>query len=539
MSNFNNKPLNDLFGSAQSEAEGNVISQSEIERLLQAGRHSVPVTQSIGQKLFERLLSTPLKIGMTVMTTTAIIALGVFAFWPTTQQTVNKAPIMTHATYGSQATDGATQHFATAPIDKPSFIVSQPNEATAKIPVQPIATADSLQPVELTPEQLAQLGIVLDDNGDIDFYTKSNATGEITKLGLPPSWGVRIYLSEKISDSDVAGLRIPKSPPRLVTEPNGAKRLFSFESDTTIIKGNGVQKLFMQMHNQLSVTPAGYDSIRQNSNDERVMVSIYGDSCISKSKGLALNLDSNFNFPNGAKNLSADMRIVVNDDQNNIQHLLEATHDLDKADSMVHQLKLTINELHDSAETSDIDAQVNIANVEQEKFVKIVKQLGKALSQKNAHAADSEDWANNLNLNDFLSNSINLNGLVPIRVINNKNADRPNELIFWYEPSAELTAAMPAAVNPVPSAQSKQLAISVYPNPTIGPATIHYELADAPRAYFSVRNLLGQEVLNGGMTSSATGDAKLDLSQLPAGVYLLVTTTDNDERDVERVVVTK
>ena len=138
-----------------------------------------------------------------------------------------------------------------------------------------------------------------------------------------------------------------------------------------------------------------------------------------------------------------------------------------------------------------------------------------------------------------LYNSTNLDHLIPIRVINNKNAEHPNELIFWYEPSPELTAALPAGVNAVPTVQSKQLAISVYPNPTIGPATIHYELADAPRAYFSVRNLLGQEVLNGGMTSSTTGDAPLDLSKLPAGVYLLVTTTDNGERDVERVVVTK
>jgi hypothetical protein len=54
-----------------------------------------------------------------------------------------------------------------------------------------------------------------------------------------------------------------------------------------------------------------------------------------------------------------------------------------------------------------------------------------------------------------------------------------------------------------------------------------------------VRNLLGQEVLNGGMASGSTGDVNLDLSQLPAGVYLLITTTDNGERDVERVVVTK
>ena len=42
-----------------------------------------------------------------------------------------------------------------------------------------------------------------------------------------------------------------------------------------------------------------------------------------------------------------------------------------------------------------------------------------------------------------MENSIELHRLIPIRVINLKNAAHPNELIFWYEPSPELTAAMP------------------------------------------------------------------------------------------------
>jgi hypothetical protein len=119
-----------------------------------------------------------------------------------------------------------------------------------------------------------------------------------------------------------------------------------------------------------------------------------------------------------------------------------------------------------------------------------------------------------------------------------KSAAHPNELIFWYEPTPEVTAAIPEASVSTPT-QSKQLAISVYPNPTNGPATIHFDLAGEPKAYFSVHNLLGQKVLDGGTTSGTSGDMKLDLSSLDAGVYLLVTTTDNGERDVERVVVAK
>ena len=151
--------------------------------------------------------------------------------------------------------------------------------------------------------------------------------------------------------------------------------------------------------------------------------------------------------------------------------------------------------------------------------------------------ADSADRGDFWAMDAAATNSINLDHLIPIRVRNTKNAAHPNELIFWYEPTPEVTAAIPEAS--ISTTQSKQLAISVYPNPTNGPAQIHYSLSGARKAYFSVRNLLGQKVLDGGMTSGSSGDMKLDLSSLDAGVYLLVTTTDNGERDVERVVVAK
>ncbi len=572
-----NTSLNDLFRSAGSEAEKDVLSQSEVERLLQSGRRSVPVTQSIGQQLAQRLLSTPLKIGMTAMTTAACITLGLIAFWPqTSSQPVTKTPISPNVAYSSPGTDAATQHFATLPTSKPSFVVNPTTVATlanAIIPATPIVTADSLQPVELSPDQLAKLGIVLEDNGDIDFYTKVKTTGEVNKFEFPPSWGMILHLGETFPANELASINIPTYPPRLVTQPNGAKRLFTFESySTTLTTLVGDPKTNVQhLRNEINIMPAGYDSIQENPNDERVLVKIFRDSSLlnldslSKISNASFNLDSlskvlsksfnldslskisraNFNldslpkFPNGTNNWSADMRVFVNHDPNNIEHLVNAIHTIDNADSFASKLELTVDELHDSAATSNIDADLHVGNVEQNQFETIVRAVGSALSEKNIIQSDSVIRNNDLNLSDFLSKSINLNHLIPIRVINLKNAEHPNELIFWYEPTPELTAAMPAAVNSNPVPQSKQLAISVYPNPTLGPATIHYELADAPKAYFSVRNLLGQEVLNGGITSGTTGDAQLDLSQLPAGVYLLVTTTDNGERDVERVVVTK
>ncbi len=562
MSN-SNKTLNDLFRSAQSEAEPEVISQSEVERLLQSINRSVPVTQTIGQRLYERLLSTPLKIGMTAMTTAACITLSIFAFWPqTSSQLVNKAPILSHGTYGSQ---GTTQNFSQPSANNATFAVpnSKTNEATPAarmVPATPIATADSLQPVELSPEQLAQLGIVLEDNGDIDFYTKDG--NEINKFGLPPTWGVRLHLGEMITDQDLAGLTIPKSAPRLITEPDGAKRLFSFESDTTTTQKDGNHSMVMQMQNKVRISPGEEESHAVQRT--RVAIKTDGDTSNSGNEQVNVLLDSmpdiakelksilSGNVPNGLDTqychalvvaLSADaLKGIPMDSINGFSYVkILGPHDSLSRGKINIAIKSTT-----SSKNLNTQIKLSTKNGSQEPFKKTQVSINSYVDSINRGDAQLDvpldSMADNvIKLKSILSqmeNSIELTKLIPIRIRNTKNPNHPNELIFWYEPSPELTAAIPeASISTTP--QSKQLAISVYPNPTNGPATIHFELVDAPKAYFSVHNLLGQKVLDGGMTSGTSGDMNLDLSQLPAGVYLLVTTTDNGERDVERVVVTK
>ncbi len=557
-----NKSLNDLFRSAEADADGNVLSQSEVERLLQSAKRSVPVTQSIGQRLYERLLSTPLKIGMTAMTTAACITLGLIAFWPqTNSHLVNKDRIARNVTYGSHGTNGATQHFATLPANKPAFVVNKLNEATlatAIIPTQPIATADSLQPVELTPDQLAKLGIVLENNGDIDFYTKSGSAGKVIKLGLPPSWGVRLNIEQGISNANVAGLTIPKTAPRLVTEPNGAKRLFSFESDTTIADTNGSNRMIMHLTKNVHITPGTLNDIEQNIvynttenassvnnshvNGTPTVLNLYGNSppkievnsnSTNNQGQSVITLDGmSSTTPNGSINIAVSPEqntdIIMNQDTSIFSTLTKAMSNLACADSSLRKIRQVqvLSVINDSGTVSAVNG-VSLIN----------KSLSKNIAEADINLGDINQ---SLKTIEEQASSIQLNHLIPIRIRNLKNAEHPNELIFWYEPSPELTSTLPpSAVKVVPVAQSKQLAIAVYPNPTTGPATIHYALTDAPKAYFSVRNLLGQEVLSGGATSSTSGDATLDLSPLPAGVYLLVTTTDNGERDVERVVVSK
>jgi hypothetical protein len=141
--------------------------------------------------------------------------------------------------------------------------------------------------------------------------------------------------------------------------------------------------------------------------------------------------------------------------------------------------------------------------------------------------------------NSYSAPNIQLEHLIPIRVRNTKNAEHPNEAIFWYEPTPEVTNLLPQSTVLSSNMAIKHVAVSVYPNPTNGPATVHYDLTGGKSATFSIHNLLGATMLECGATSGTSGDQKIDLSSLEAGVYLLITTTDDGEKDMERIVLTK
>ena len=113
-------------------------------------------------------------------------------------------------------------------------------------------------------------------------------------------------------------------------------------------------------------------------------------------------------------------------------------------------------------------------------------------------------------------------------------------MIFWYDSIPELENLLPSKAQTASvEAKAKHVAMSVYPNPTNGPATVHYELNDASKATFSIHNLLGQKMMDAGTTNGMIGDLDLNLSTLDAGVYLLISTTEAGDKTVERIVVTK
>ncbi|MEP7235888.1 MAG: T9SS type A sorting domain-containing protein, partial [Ignavibacteriota bacterium] len=82
----------------------------------------------------------------------------------------------------------------------------------------------------------------------------------------------------------------------------------------------------------------------------------------------------------------------------------------------------------------------------------------------------------------------------------------------------------------------------IYPNPARTSATVRLALSEPRNLAFSIHDLLGKRVLEAGnLTATSAGDYEKDLniSELPAGVYLLVITTDKGEQNMQRLVIEK
>ena len=94
-------------------------------------------------------------------------------------------------------------------------------------------------------------------------------------------------------------------------------------------------------------------------------------------------------------------------------------------------------------------------------------------------------------------------------------------------------------VEEVLSIDSKVISsLSIYPNPTKDDFKIDYQLKNQENIHISLLNTLGKEirVLHDGLSSGDVLD--VDMSNLPAGVYMVRFTTD-EENVVKRLVLTK
>ncbi|MDP4198151.1 MAG: T9SS type A sorting domain-containing protein [Bacteroidota bacterium] len=486
--------LNDLFKASRNEAVPEFVSERDAERLLaEHPMRSVPRT--IGQKLFQRLLSSPRKLGITAMTVAGIITIGILALQP--HQTQNSSNIQSPKAQSFAAIDTTSAKTPTRVVRKtlrfafadssalPALPPLPPLPATPPIPPLP---AVAIHPVELAPEQLAQLGVVLKDNGDIDFYTKDSLaidgdTGYVNHYGLPPTWGLRIHLlahAPRLTANALPELHILPSPPKLITATNGTKRLFSFRSSFALNRGRFHTETLKSF-----IGPSGtYD-----------VIPVFDDDSIYSTQ-------------------------VAN-------QLLNPNHASRQSEG---SMKVVLNPQNGPRDTSGNDFTNS--------FVKRMNKPNKVFD-----APDPVDTE----YNAFIDNSDAINRLIPIHIHNANNPDHVNDLIFWYEPTADITNLVKEAASQelsvsenthVATSRQPHFTLSIFPNPTSGAAKVHYTIDGGKEAEFGVYNLLGQKLIDAG-TASGTGDLSLDLSKLEAGVYLLVTSTKDGEQSIERIVLNK
>lgn len=125
----------------------------------------------------------------------------------------------------------------------------------------------------------------------------------------------------------------------------------------------------------------------------------------------------------------------------------------------------------------------------------------------------------------------NLNELVPIiiRSHGGSGAPGPNDFIFWYEPSEELFNALPPAQAALFRAKlAEPPHCFTAPNAVLTSAEVTYCVADAQEVHVTVQDLSGKTFLVMSQQAVA-GDNLLDFptATLPSGMYI-VTVEDKD-----------
>ena len=534
-----NKTLNDLLNAARNERPQEFVSANDAQHLVaNSFMRDVP---SRMQLLKKQLISTPLRLSITAMTSAALITIGTLAVRSLTSSTPQLTPqpqviIQPQLAQVQQqqphviavAVDTNRKRKYTGPVLTtvrylPTTVPATPSLAVPATLAPIVSTAT---PVDITPEQAAEIGIQLQDNGDIELYSQSEIPGGVNKYAFPAAGGIRLQLGEQLSDAQQRDVKVYAFEPRLVTEPSGAKRLFTFHSDSSYQSEDG--KSQFHMSTKIAISPN--DSSRnmhfvQHVDDEKMIV-INGDTLHAADPVKNANIQFRINGPLN----TIDMDIPNRKDQPKViirkmiaMHTDSMQVRNEISDSTMYQVFRSLPQIDSSLKEwhsrgGSADSALEIAHTA---FNKIMHGPAKQFMFSVEHPLD-------------------LKKLVPLRVVNDKNPSKRNELIFWYEPTSQITNMLPAAKQSVHEVKPQNLAVQIYPNPTNGPATISYTLKDtAHQVDFVVRNLLGQKVLDAGSSNDSNGNISLDLSKLDAGLYLLVTTTDDGEQSVERIVVNK
>ncbi len=481
----------------------------------------------------------------------------------------------------SVATAEMTQTSATDPTHKMITVTAAPAEGTVPAtppthpapptppvppmpPVAPIAPQQikAVDPIVVTERDYPKLGLHAGFTGLTFFMGDSRKS--CSKYTIPENgWGVTINRNTSPQESDVV------LNPVLVTDSRGNRRLINF-SDS---EGSYMMRRSSDPHNE------SWEE-RINSTNGGTNVLIKGRRSTKDDDSLSmddLRTLGEFGTPGLLDSVNAAMRAEIN-------RISRGTRGLRKDSSIMPMMNMRIF-VQDSERVKQLD------NGDTNVFVKIVRAFKACDTVSNGGKEDHRfkfviKHETNLSTDSLATTvphllnvlqidnvgrsveerlSARLNSLVPVLVRpsttvthnERENRDYDNGVVMWFAPTKALADALPAAdrlrvhYDNAPAASVASNAASngsgvisnamLFPNPATTMTTVHFQLAEPRTVAFSIHDILGKKLIDGGQSAYSAGDQtrELDLDELSAGMYLLAMTTDRGEQVIQRIVVRK
>lgn len=294
---------------------------------------------------------------------------------------------------------------------------------------------------------------------------------------------------------------------------------------------------------------------------------------VDHGNGEASNFNMNFNFADSTK----DMKIILEEAMKKVQQSLKGLNvNFDTAKKAMLNINVD-NEFNWNGNIPGFDSMMKdfgkgMKNfkIEMKGFDSAMKNFGKEMNSimvidKNfspeESAIDDKNMGINLRALDKELKSIEaklsskINTLVPVLVRKatevtfnkDENRDYDNGVIMWFEPEyynkqVKSSGALQSVSNATPTS-SVVSDISVYPNPVrsmVGKTNVHYTLSEPRTVAFSIHDILGKKVVDCGSLAerpAGTYNFELNVASVPAGIYLVVITTDKGEQSIQRIVI--
>ena len=440
-------------------------------------------------------------------------------------------------------------HSGTPPVGGGLAALQHDTELFAPVDVE------GIKPVTPTQEQVEQLGIDLAPNGNITYCFRSSYNDKPVTHIFMPNAGTKLAIDD--TDAGMNASLLPSSSVRMITNVDGAKRFFHFEEHHFIPFHNlqkfGINDSALSGEIRSSITMDGDvpDSalIQKIIHVVKEVRTNYGNDAVPNDLNIAKD-ESDVDIPGMSRgSIDSTIRRIHRIMLQKVTLNIDSSYNDENLDEELHtQSSLSPNQRKKVEIRINSNSDLPSLGISQPDMEQILKQsidsatLGKLCLTlvKDTKMLVSSD------MDQVALHQPDVNKLVPVLIKNLYNPAKQNALIFWYDPTPELTAILGvtppiAAVNSEKDTKALR-EIEVFPNPATTNTTVRFTLGDARSVSFAIYSLTGQKVLDAGQVPNqqpGTDEYQLDLSGLHAGVYLIVARTDRGEALSQRIVVEK